>query len=160
VIILVTVITGLFVFLLHKRLIFTLFDKETARVYGVRTGIVEISFSLILTMVVLASMSSIGVTLLAAAIVAPAISARVLTDNFLKMTVLSTVIGAVIAFLGMYSSFYFDSASGATMVLFGAAAFGISSAFAFIRKSYHNHRHGTINHSHPHLHTERHRHKH
>ena len=120
VIIFVTVTTAVFIFFFQKRLLFTLFDKETAKVYGVRTDIVELIFSLILATVVIASMNSIGVTLLAAAIVAPAISARMITNNFTKMVIFSTIMGVIIAFLGMYSSYFFDSASGSTIVLYGA----------------------------------------
>jgi ABC-type Mn2+/Zn2+ transport system permease subunit len=162
VILVVLAITILFVFFFNKRMLFTIFDKETSKVYGVKTELVEIIFSLVLATVVIASMNAIGVTLLAAAIVAPAISARLLTNNFLKMIVISSTIGAVTAFLGMYASFYFDSASGATIVLFGAAAFGISSLYAFMRKVYHMHSHGNeeTKHSHPHLHVDQHRHGH
>lgn len=162
VILAVLAITMLFVFFFNKRMLFTIFDKETSKVYGIKTELVEIIFSLVLATVVIASMNAIGVTLLAAAIVAPAISARLLTNNFLKMIVISSTIGAVAAFLGMYASFYFDSASGATIVLFGAAAFGISSLYAFIRKVYHMHSHGNeeTKHSHPHLHVDQHRHGH
>jgi manganese/iron transport system permease protein/iron/zinc/copper transport system permease protein len=160
VIILVSLFTVIFVFFFQKRLLFVLFDKETARVYGVRTEILEIVFALILALVVIASMNSIGVTLLAAAIVAPAISARMLTNNFLRMIIFSSLIGITIAFLGMYSSFFFDTASGSTIVLFGAGAFGISSLYAFIRKAYHSHTHGSVKHTHPHLHTDQHLHKH
>jgi ABC-type Mn2+/Zn2+ transport system permease subunit len=159
VILAVLAITMLFAFFFNKRMLFTIFDKETSKVYGIKTELVEIIFSLVLATVVIASMNAIGVTLLAAAIVAPAISARLLTNNFLKMIVISSTIGAVAAFLGMYASFYFDSASGATIVLFGAAAFGISSLYAFIRKVYHMHSHGNeeTKHSHPHLHVDQHR---
>src|ERR671919_1707336 len=136
---LVTAITTAFVFFFQKRLLFTIFDKETAKVYGIKTDKVELLFTLILTTVVIASMNSIGVTLLAAAIVAPAISARMLTNNFLKMVVASTIIGILTAFLGMYSSYFLDSASGATIVLFGTAAFGISSLYAYIRRLYQTH---------------------
>ena len=162
VILAVLAITMLFVFFFNKRMLFTIFDKETSKVYGIKTELVEIIFSLVLATVVIASMNAIGVTLLAAAIVAPAISARLLTNNFLKMIVISSTIGAVAAFLGMYASFYFDSASGATIVLFGAAAFGISSLYAFIRKVYHMHSHGNeeTKHSHLHLHVDQHRHGH
>jgi manganese/iron transport system permease protein len=162
VILAVLAITTIFVFFFNKRMLFAIFDKETSKVYGVKTELVEIIFSLVLATVVIASMNAIGVTLLAAAIVAPAISARLLTNNFLKMIVISSTIGAATAFLGMYASFYFDSASGATIVLFGAAAFGISSLYAFIRKVYHMHSHGNeeTKHSHPHLHVDQHRHGH
>ena len=37
VIVLVTVITGAFIFFFQKRLLFTVFDRETAQVYGIRT---------------------------------------------------------------------------------------------------------------------------
>src|SRR5690606_8379343 len=153
-------ITALFVVFFHKRLIFTLFDKEAAKVYGVKTEQVEMIFSLVLATVVIASMSAIGVTLLAAAIVAPAISARMLTNNFQKMIMISTVIGAITSFAGMYASFYLDSASGATIVLFSAAAFGISALYSFLRRKYHAHSHAGMVHAHPHSHTAEHRHEH
>lgn len=157
---LVTAITTAFVFFFQKRLLFTLFDKETAKVYGIRTDKVELLFTLILTTVVIASMNSIGVTLLAAAIVAPAISARVITNNFSKMVIFSTIIGVTISFLGMYSSYFFDSASGSTIVLYGAASFGISSLYAHLRKLYETHAHGRLTHSHPHVHVKEHKHEH
>lgn len=157
---LVSILTILFVFFYHKKLIFILFDKETSKVYGVKGDLVELIFSLVLAIVVIASMNAIGVTLLAAAIVAPAISARMLTNNFLKMVTISTTIGIATSFLGMYASFYFDSASGATIVLCGAAAFGISSFYAFMRRIYHTHSHGDQKHAHPHIHEQEHQHPH
>jgi manganese/iron transport system permease protein/iron/zinc/copper transport system permease protein len=153
-------VTGLFVFFFHKRLLFTLFDKETAKAYGLNVDLVETGFSLVLATVVIASMSAIGVTLLAAAIVAPAISARLLTNNFQKMIVLSIIIGTVTSFAGMYSSFFLDSASGATIVLFGAAAVGISALYSRVSKRYHLHEHGDLIHAHPHAHSADHRHVH
>ncbi len=153
-------VTILFVLLAHKRLMFTLFDKETAKTYGVNVELVELMFSFVLATVVIASMSAIGVTLLAATIVAPAISARMLTNNFQKMIIASAAIGAVTAFAGMYASFYLDSASGATIVLFGAAAFGISALYAFFKRKYHMHSHAGLVHAHPHTHTAEHRHEH
>lgn len=159
-IVIVTVITSLFIFFFQKRLLFTVFDKETAQVYGIRTDLVDMLFSLVLAGVVIASMSSIGVTLLAAALVAPAIASRMLTNDFNKIIMVSTLIGIATAFSGMYASFFFNSASGATIVLFGAAAVGVSALYSFIVRVYHSHYHGDIKHSHPHVHTGVHRHAH
>ena len=160
VIVLVTIITGTFIFFFQKRLLFTVFDRETAQVYGISTNLVDTLFSLVLAGVVIASMSSIGVTLLASAIVAPAISARMLTNNFLKMIVLSCGIGIATAFLGMYASFYFNSSSGATIVLFGAGTAGITYVYSLLHKTYHIHNHGEIKHAHVHIHAESHQHEH
>jgi ABC-type Mn2+/Zn2+ transport system permease subunit len=159
-IVIAAVITFLFAMFFHKRLLFTMFDKETAKAYGVKTHHVETIFSLVLATVIIASMSAIGVTMLAAAIVAPAVSARMLTNKFQKMIVLSTVIGSVTSFAGMYASYFLNSASGATIVLFGASAFGISALYAFLRSKYHSHSHADMVHLHPHSHTAEHRHEH
>ena len=113
-----------------------------------------------LATVIIASMSAIGVTMLAAAIVAPAVSARMLTNKFQTMILLSTVIGCITSFAGMYASYFLNSASGATIVLFGATAFGISALYAFVKRKYHAHSHAGMVHVHPHSHVAEHRHEH
>jgi len=155
-----TIITFLFAFFFHKRLVFTMFDNDTARAYGIKTHHVDIIFSLVLATVIIASMSAIGVTMLAAAIVAPAVSARMLTNKFQRMILISTIIGSVTSFAGMYASYFLDSASGATIVLFGASAFGISAMYSFLKRKYHAHSHGDVVHVHQHSHTAEHRHEH
>jgi len=156
----VTIITILFIFFFQKRLLFTIFDRETAKVYGINTDRVDILFSLVLASVVISAMNSIGVTLLAVAIIAPAASARLLTNNFFKMLLLSSIIGISTAFLGMYASFYIDSPSGATIVLFGACGFGISILYVYLKRLRHRHFHGDKKHSHLHVHKDHHRHEH
>ena len=84
-ILIVSFITVAFIFFFQKRLLFTIFDTETAKVYGIKTDRIDLFFSIILAIVVISAMNSIGVTLLAAAIIAPAISARVITNNFFKL---------------------------------------------------------------------------
>jgi manganese/iron transport system permease protein/iron/zinc/copper transport system permease protein len=121
--------------ILYKQLLFTTFDKESAKVYGVSTEWVDTWFSLILAASIIASMQVIGVTMIAAAIVIPAITARMLTDSFNKMVFLSTVIGAFTAVSGMYLSFYFDAASGATIVIFAAAVFSLVFFVDYIKKA-------------------------
>ncbi|HET8855918.1 MAG TPA: metal ABC transporter permease [Nitrososphaeraceae archaeon] len=159
-IIFISIVTITFIFFFQKRLLFTIFDTDTAKVYGVKTDRIDLLFSIVLAIVVIAAMNSIGVTLLAVAIIAPAISARLITNNFFKMLILSSIIGIITAFLGMYCSFYVDSPSGATIVLFGTASFIIAVIYSHIKKSYHMHFHGDKKHSHPHSHAEEHRHEH
>jgi manganese/iron transport system permease protein/iron/zinc/copper transport system permease protein len=159
-ILIVSFITVAFIFFFQKRLLFTIFDTETAKVYGIKTDRIDLLFSIILAIVVISAMNSIGVTLLAAAIIAPAISARILTNNFFKILIISSIIGILNAFLGMYSSFYLDSPSGATIVLFGVGSFILAITYSHIRKLYHMHSHGGKKHSHIHIHSEEHRHGH
>lgn len=119
----VALATATAIFFLYKQLLFTTFDPEVAHVYGVRTERIDTAFALILASVLIASMQILGVTLIAAALVTPAITARLLTDSFDRMILYSTAIGGLTGFAGMYLSFYVDVASGATIVLLQAAVF-------------------------------------
>jgi ABC-type Mn2+/Zn2+ transport system permease subunit len=122
----VAVVTALIVvavFVLYKQLLFTTFDEETARAYGVRTQWIDAFFSLALASAIIVSMQVIGVTLIAAAIVIPPITARMLTDRFDRMLLISCVVGALTALVGIYLSYYLDTSSGATIVLTQAALF-------------------------------------
>jgi len=67
----------------------------------------------------------IGVTLVAAMLVIPAVVARMLTDSFSKMLLISTIVGTLSGLIGMYASYYAGVPSGTMIVLVGAAVFGI-----------------------------------
>lgn len=130
----VTLLVSSVIFFMYKQLLFTTFDAEVAKVYGVHTEWVDTLFALVLAATLIASMQILGVTLISAALVIPAISARLLTDSFNRMIVLSTVIGALTGLIGMYISFYVDVASGATIVLLQATVFGLILTVTSLQK--------------------------
>jgi manganese/iron transport system permease protein/iron/zinc/copper transport system permease protein len=68
-------------------------------------------------------MTVLGVTLVAATLVIPAVVARMLTDSFGRMLILATVIGALCGFVGMNLSYHLDIPSGPMIVLTGSALF-------------------------------------
>lgn len=117
----------------YKLLLFTTFDKEVAQFYGIPTGWVDAGFSLILAATIVVSLQVLGVTLIASAIVIPPIVARLLTNSFMRMVILSSVIGSLCGLFGIYLSFYIDVSSGATIVLFSTAVFGLVMAYTAIR---------------------------
>ncbi len=129
----VTVIASAFVFLLYRPLLFTTFDVEVAEASGVRTSWIDNGFAVILAATIVATMQILGVTLVAAALVIPAVVARMLTDSFSRMLLLSVVIGAVSGFAGMYLSWYLDIASGPSIVLVSAALFVVVYAISGTR---------------------------
>jgi manganese/iron transport system permease protein len=108
---------------IYKPLLFTTFDPDVAAFYGVRTVLVETIFSLLLAATIVASINVMGVTMIAAAIVVPVIVARLLTNSFATMLWLSALLGALCGVVGIFASFYFDVASGATIVLVSALLF-------------------------------------
>ena len=119
----VCVLVGVAVFLRYRALLFTTFDPEVAQASGVSTWRSETLLMVLLAAAILACMNVLGVTLIAATLVIPAVVARMLTSSFSTMLWLSTGIGAVAGGVGMYVSYFADVSSGATIVLVGTAAF-------------------------------------
>jgi len=119
----VTIATALVIALRYRALLFTTFDPEVANVSGINTARVDAILMLLLSVALLASMRVLGVTLIAAALVIPPVIARMLTNSFSRMLWLSTSIGAVNGFVGMYLSYHLDISSGATIVLVGFVLF-------------------------------------
>lgn len=130
----VSLVTLALIFFLYKQLLFTTFDPDVAPIYGVRTGVIETAFSIMLAGTIIASMQVMGVTLIAAAIVIPAIVARLLTDSFSAMLWLATLVGALCGLVGIYLSYFLDIASGATVVLVAATLFAVVYTAVSIRR--------------------------
>ena len=131
----VTLLAAAALFVGYKHLLFTTFDPDVARFYGVPSGWTDAAFSLLLAAVIVVSLRVLGVTMIAAAIVIPPVSARLLTDDFSRMLALSVAIGAFCGLGGLYASFYVDVSSGASVVLFSAAVFVIALAYTSIRRN-------------------------
>ena len=129
-----TLMIFILIFFFYKQLLFTTFDEEVARIYGVKTEWIDTLFALMLAAALIVSMQILGVTLIAAALVIPAITARLLTDSFNLMVVLSVLVGAMTGIVGMYLSYYVDIASGATIVLVQAAIFSIALFLTTLQK--------------------------
>lgn len=121
------------VFFLYKQILFLTFDSEVAPIYGVPSGWIDALFALVLAATIIVSIRIMGVTLIAASLVIPPVIARLLTDRFALMLVLSSVIGAAVAFAGMFVSYYVNIASGASIVLLAAGLFVVTITGVSIR---------------------------
>ncbi len=132
-IVVVCVATVLVLFLGYKLFLFATFDTEVARFYGVPTGWVDTMFSLVLAATIVVSMQVLGVTLIASAIVIPPVVARLLTDSFRTMVLLSSGLGAFCGLGGIYVSFFVDVSSGASVVLFSASLFVLTLLYTQIK---------------------------
>jgi ABC-type Mn2+/Zn2+ transport system permease subunit len=120
----VTLFAAAVVVLRYRALLFATFDPEVADVSGVRVARVDALLMLVLSLSILATLTVIGVTLVAATLVIPPVVARMLTNSFSRMLWLSTAIGTACGFVGMNASYHLDVPSGTTIVLTGAVLFG------------------------------------
>jgi ABC-type Mn2+/Zn2+ transport system permease subunit len=121
------------VFLGYRQFLFTTFDPEVAEVSGVRTERVDILLAIMLTATIAATMNVLGVTMIAAMLVIPPVIARLLTDSFGRMVWISTAVGTVCGFAGVYGSYYLDWSSGGTVVIAAASLFVVAYAISGLR---------------------------
>ena len=120
-------------FVAYKYFLFATFDGEVAQFYGVPTGWVETLFSLVLAATIVVSMQVLGVLLIAGATVIPPVVARMLSDRFQTVLLLSTGLGAACGFVGIYLSYFVDVSSGASVVLVEAGVFALVMAYTNLR---------------------------
>lgn len=132
-IVLVTVAAALACGLAYRRLLFVTFDPEVAGFFGVRVQRIDTVFSLVLAATVVVSIQVLGVTLIAAALVIPPIVARLLTDSFDRLMLLSIALGAASGVTGVYASYFIDISSGATVVLTSTLLFAAALAWTALR---------------------------
>ena len=113
-------------FLLHA------FDPAHAQAIGLRVNVLHYSLLCLIALTIVAALSSVGLILAISLLIAPGAIAFLLTNKFSTMLILSVVIAVVGALLGVYVSFFIDSAPAPTIVLFLTLFF----IAAFIRTTY------------------------
>ena len=129
----VAVLVAALLFFWWKQLLFITFDPDVAGAYGVPVSWAEAVFSLALAATVIASLQMLGVTLIAAAIVIPPATARLLTDSFSRLFLIAIILGILTGFFGVYLSWFVDVSSGATVVLLQATVFALVLSSASLR---------------------------
>ncbi|KGA11724.1 MAG: hypothetical protein GM44_1340 [actinobacterium acAMD-2] len=131
----VAVLTLLMVVFRYRALMFTTFDPDVADASGVNVSRTDAMLMIVLSLTILATLTVIGVTLVAAMLVIPAVVARMLTNSFSKMLVTSSAIGAGCGFVGMYLSYYAGVPSGTMIVLTGSVVFALALSLRSIRSA-------------------------
>jgi manganese transport system permease protein len=120
------------VYLFFKELLLTSFDPTIAAAYGLPNNLIHYLLMTLLTLVTVASLQTVGIVLVVAMLITPAATAYLLTDRLSVMIFLAAGFGMVSSIFGLYFSFSYNLASGATIVMVATAFFLL--AFLFSRK--------------------------
>ncbi len=118
----------------YRRLLYSTFDPEVAEISGISSRVQDLVLTAILAASIIVTMRLLGVTLIAASLITPAATARLLTNRFGKMLHLSVAIGAASGFLGVYLSYFLDVASGASVVLVASVVFAGALLLTSVRR--------------------------
>ncbi|RUV71099.1 MAG: metal ABC transporter permease [Mesorhizobium sp.] len=104
-------------FLLHA------FDPAQARAVGLRVNLLHYGLLCLISLTIVGALKAVGIIMAIAMLIAPGAIAFLLTRKFSAMLILSVAIAVAASFLGVYLSFFIDSAPAPTIVLMLSAAF-------------------------------------
>ena len=111
--ILVILMTAIF----YKELFFVSSDEELARVSGINAGAFNLALMILAAVTIALSMRIVGILLIGALMVIPVITAMQFSKSFRQALLFSVAISLVSVIAGLFLSYYFDLASGGTIVL-------------------------------------------
>ncbi|HNP74705.1 MAG TPA: metal ABC transporter permease [Kouleothrix sp.] len=107
----------LIVFALYKELTLLVFDPVQAEVIGLPVQLLRELLLALMAVTIVIAIQTVGIVLVVAMLVTPAATATLLVRRFPMVMLLGAIQGALGALAGLYLSFYFSIASGATIVL-------------------------------------------
>lgn len=116
--------------LFYKQLLLTSFDPTMAMTIGISTTLVHYMLMTLLSMSIVAGLQSVGVILIIAMLITPPATAYLLSSNLKKILLLSAMFGTISAITGLYLSYHFNFASGASIVLVAVALFMLAFLFS------------------------------
>ncbi len=115
----------------RKDLMLHSFDPVQAQAVGLRVGWLHYGLLALISLTIVATLSAVGIILSIGLLIAPGAIAFLLTRQFSQMLPVAVGVTMVSGFLGVYISFYIDSAPAPTVILILTAIF----IAAFIRTS-------------------------
>jgi manganese/iron transport system permease protein len=98
-------------FLLHA------FDPAQARAVGLRVNLLHYGLLCLISLTIVGALQAVGIILAIAMLIAPGAIAFLLARKFSVMLIISVIVAMVGSFLGVYLSFFIDSAPAPTIVL-------------------------------------------
>jgi len=102
--------------LFHKQFVYSAFDPETAQASGVRAGVWDLLFFLILGVVISVSIKLAGTLLVFAFLVVPGVTGLLLSQRLGRICAIAIAASAIATVAGLYASVRMDLPSGPAIV--------------------------------------------
>jgi manganese/iron transport system permease protein len=117
----------------YQELLFYTFDKTGAQAIGLPVNTLYVGFMAAITLTIIASMQAVGVILVIALLVGPALTAYLLVKELHQMMLLGAVIGVTASIAGIYLSYYHNLPSGPAIVLVSSSLFLLTLLFTSVQ---------------------------
>lgn len=125
-----TVLILLILALFYKEFLYYAFDPEMAEVSGLPRARLHYAMLAMIAVTVVVASQTVGIILVTALLTIPAASAFQWTNSLKKIMLLAVLFGLSSSIIGLYLSYYFNVASGASIALTAAFLFLVSFIFS------------------------------
>ena len=123
----IAIIVFIYWYIAGNAMVLTSVNSSLARSRTVNTFLIETSFTILLAIVVIVSIRLVGILIINSLLVLPAAASRNLARNFHAYTAWAVIISIFSGIAGLILSYYWGTASGATIVLFASGCYGIAA---------------------------------
>lgn len=120
--------------LFYNKMLLTNMHRTFAKSRGVSVFFIEQLFALTTALIVAVSIHWTGLLVINSLLVLPAAAARLVTRSSRSYVLTSVLISLLSSVIGLIISYYWDSVSGATIVLVNTVAFIVCLALGSLRK--------------------------
>jgi ABC-type Mn2+/Zn2+ transport system permease subunit len=115
---------------LRKELLYASFDPSGAAASGLPVVMLDYLLLGLIGVTIVVSIQAVGIIMVVAMLVTPAATGQLLVDKFWNLVRIAIAVSIVAAVSGLYLSFYFNVASGATIVLVETLLFALALVFS------------------------------
>ena len=113
----------------EKELSFMCFDEMSARLGGVNTGRLNLLLVVLSAIVVVMSIRIVGILLISSFLIVPPAAAISVAKSFKQALALSVAFGLMSVWIGLLASYYFDIASGGSIVMSSILIFAAAQGY-------------------------------
>jgi manganese/iron transport system permease protein len=106
-----------------RDLMLFIFDPQQAGAIGLATRLLHYGLLAMISLTVVGALQAVGIVLVIALLIAPGAIAFLVTKRFGVMLIISVVVATVCSLMGVYLSFFLDSAPAPTIVLLMSVVF-------------------------------------
>ena len=115
----------LIVILNYQKFMYMTFDRESAKVSGIRVDRLDILLTTLTAITVVLGMKIVGLLLVAALVVIPGAAGLQLASSFKQAIIISSLVALFSVVIGLFLAFHFDLPASATIVILSFLIFGL-----------------------------------
>ena len=113
----IALIVAICIFFKGKDLMLFVFDNNHAKAIGLNIGFLQYGILILLSLTIVGALKAVGMILVIALLITPGAIAHLVTNQFKNMIWVSLATSVTMSFLGVYVSFYINSAPAPTIIM-------------------------------------------